>query len=239
MGKGKRNKAQKKDQFTQTKIEKTSDIKQKKGISIMALIPIILSVIALGVSICMACVQYIYSQAEYEYKRDPKFDVGGEMILRRIPPQGEEHITIPAITSFNVEIAEENNIDQLYFISPSKEVQEIYVNDDVEEQVNRYFNEEYKKKNADILSDDGEISYFYRFMVYSSLDDKIEIKVIYAKLEEMNAENEYSSTMELQVIDKIKILEFEKAHLNDPNYEGERQIAAEYRELEKYYEKYL
>lgn len=39
--------------------------------------------------------------------------------------------------------------------------------------------------------------------------------------------------------EKIKLYEFENAHKDDPNYEGERIIAKKYRELEEYFKDYL
>lgn len=204
-------------------------------------IPILISAIALAVSIVSACLQNIYSEAEYEYKRDPKFIISANDVeLQIVPLENGEYETQISTNGFNVEIEEKNNLERLYFISPQKEVSEIKLDSDesAEKQIEDYMYRECEK-GEDFITKNGDIGYFYRFLVYSSLDDKIEISILYNKRENITKENNRNGILNIVQADKIKLFEFENAHKDDPNYEGERIMAQQYRELEEYFRDYL
>lgn len=203
-------------------------------------IPILISAIALIVSIVSAYLQNIYSEAEYEYKRDPKFYISSALGIQLVPLENGDYETQINADEINVEIEEKNNLERLYFMSPQYEMVEILLDDNEspEDQIKKYMAKEYAKGD-DFTSKDGNYSYFYRFIVYSSLDDKIEINILYNKRENVTEENNRNGMFSLMPVDKIKLFEFEHAHKDDPNYEGERIIAKKYRELEEYFKDYL
>lgn len=204
-------------------------------------IPILISAIALIVSIVSAYLQNIYSEAEYEYKRDPKLSIyADELELQIVPLENGEYETQISTSGFNVEIEEKNNLEKLCFVSPKKEVFQVELASEksAEEHIREYMYRECAK-GEDYITENGDIGYFYRFIVYSSLDDKIEISVLYHKRENVTKENDRNGMLKLLQADKIKLYEFENAHKDDPNYEGERIIAKKYRELEEYFKDYL
>ena len=198
------------------------------------IIPIIISISALLISIIMMFLQYKFSEAEYEYKRDPEMIMYTDMKTEEIAKDDGTHVTAPVITQFMVDIVEPNNIKHLYFISPDMEVCEIYLDKnpdgskaDIDAQIKDYFtnadeNEKY------LYTESGNTAYFYHFMVTTGIDDTMELELLFAK---MYIDEEMLTSMR---VDKVKIIEFEQAHKNDPAYEGERIIASKYREIEKY-----
>lgn len=200
-----------------------------KKVIILTIVPIIISCLALVVSCYMAYSQARYAEAEYEYKRDPKFSVTATIVPHRMANGVNMHI----VTNFDVDIVLKNNIDKLYVVSPEKEVKQIFVNDEVSEQITKYFKEEYKDKEPDIFTENNQTAYFYRFIIYSTINNSMDIKILFGKTTITTPEG----FLDFQVVDEIKLLEFEKAHINDPHFQGEKQIAKEYRELEEYFQK--
>lgn len=226
-----RNKKRKSEQ-TQTDFPVKEEEREKEG-GYMFWIPVLVSLLSLGISCYAAYIQHTYANADYEYQRDPKFEMTAK--LQYVPMlQGNEYKTLVSISDFSIKILERNNIERLYLISPSKEVHEINLDGTMEKQFEDYFNQAYESHLPDLLEKNGTIAYFYRFLVYSSLDDELEINVLYVKTEVLEEKNNFSSPVQIEFIDRIKILEFEKAHPGDATYAGERKIAAEYRELEAY-----
>ena len=200
-------------------------------------LPILISLIAVIISFITMCLQYKYSQADYEYLRDPKFSIKGEYLEVSV---GTEKPQVSRFT-WTVSIKEKNNMDRLYFISPTKESYEISLDNEVyiDDHIKKYIDGEYAK-GYDYVSKDGKNKYFYRFIAYSSLDDSIEVNALYNKITVNDKDgNESPPPIELKQVDKIKLYEFENAHKDDPNYEGERIIAKKYRELEEYFKDYL
>lgn len=233
MSKGKRNKDKRK---IETAI-KADEFEKKNGGKKMMWIPIVISLLSLIISCYMAYLQFTYSDAEYKYKIDPVFNITAGLSVETVPKGEDDHISIPSLERFHVEIISENNIEKLYLISPEKEVHEIKINDEVEKQVNEYFEDQYESGEPDLLI--GENRYYYRFLVYKGIDDHMEIKTLYAKLNPLTRENDRKGIQQIEFVDEIKMLEFEKGYPGDPNHDGEKKIAKEYRELEEYYQKYL
>lgn len=199
------------------------------------IIPVIISVAALVISILGLLYQSYYNQADYEYKRDPEFEVSVRMALQTKEYEAEQK-TYPVIDKFNVDITAKNNIESLYIVSPTFEVTKIDVKYDIEKQLSDYFSQAYQNGKPDIANDNS--TYFYRFVIYSSIDDDIEMKLLYFKGSIISAKNK-DMDVNIRFIDPIELLEFEKAHLDDSEYEGERQIMKQYRDLKEYYGEWL
>lgn len=215
----------------ENKTKKVQEKEKIKKVGFLTVLPIIISCFALVVSCYMAYSQSQYAEAEYEYKRDPKFNINADVEFQKMS-NGE---STPFAVNFNVDIVLKNNIDRLYIVSPEKEVKEIMVNDEVSEQIGEYFDTEYKDRKPDIFTENDQIAYYYRFMIYSTINNSMDIKILFGKISTV----EPSNFMDFQVVDEVKVLEFEQAHKDDPHYEGEKQIAREYRNLEKYFQDYM
>lgn len=211
----------------------------KEDPMVWTILPIIISLFALGISIYMALLQYHYSQAEYEYKRNPTFNIGLDGLGMKREIVDGEAITIPFMQGFAVDIDSMNNFDHLYIIAPDYSAEEIRSRESfeteakeelVEKGVLDYFNQAYADGDPDMKI--GDNWYFYRFFVFKNLDNEYDIQGVYFKAQPMHS-SEISEMTFLPFTD-VDLLAYEKAHLDDENYEGERMIAAQYREIKKY-----
>lgn len=212
---------------------------KKENSMVWTILPIIISLLALGISIYMALLQYHYSQAEYEYKRNPTFNISLHGFgLKREIVDGEV-ITFPFMQGFAVDIDSMNNFGHLYIIAPDYSTEEIWSRESfkteakeelVEKGVFDYFNQAYADGSPDMKI--GDNWYFYRFFVFKNQDNEYDIQGAYFKAQPMRG-SELSGMTFLPFTD-VDQLEFEKAHLDDENYEGERRIAAQYREIKNY-----
>lgn len=206
---------------------------------VWTILPIIISLLALGISIYMALLQYHYSQAEYEYKRNPTFNISVDGFgLKRETIDGEV-ITLPFMQGFAVDIDSMNNFDRLYIIAPDFSVTEIsgrnIMETDaketlVEAGVAAYFERVYADGKPDM--EFGDNWYFYRFFVFKNLDNKYDVQGFFFKAQPLRGSE--TAAMTFRPFTDVDLLEFEKAHWDDENYEGERRIAAQYREIQKY-----
>lgn len=204
--------------------------KQKRDLTIW------ISLGALALSLLSFIVSGYFSYKEYQYKRDPVFDIRGQGIemQREALPNGE-HITKYTKANFKVEVDARNNLENLYFISPDKTVTRIDTQKKgmIEQNIKEYFEETYANNQPDALTESG-IATFYRFMVYTCHDGDIEINVLYCRGENLNAENNYKGEIIVDRLTKVDMLEFEQGHKDDSEYVGEKEIAQQYREIEAY-----
>lgn len=178
-----------------------------------------------------------YSKQDYEYKRDPIFDIKGEGIgyKTEILPNGEKFLRYTK-ANFSVKIERFNSLENLYLISPDKIVERINLESNIEEQIKNHFEEAYEDEQPDVVTESG-IATFYRFMVYTCHDGDIEINVLYVRGENDDEENNDPDVLGEITVDrltKVDMLEFEQGHKDDSEYVGEKEIAQQYREIEAY-----
>lgn len=192
------------------------------------IIPIVVSIISLCIAIYMAYIQYHYADIEYEYKVDPKLKVG---FIPTVKFDYKDGIRLNEFTAKNIdiEIAEKNNLRKVFLINSKNEVKDIGGIPGIEENL---------KKQITINSEDYDIEingykYKYWFLVFQSLDDDIDIHLIYTKSKPFAPDEQGIHVFDSR--EYIGILEFDKGHENDAEYEGERIIAEQYKEIVNWY----
>ncbi len=192
------------------------------------IIPIVISLVSLGIAIYMAYVQYNYADIEYEYKVDAKLKVG---FIPTVKSDFKDGSRLNEFTAKNIdiEIAEKNNLRKVFLINSKNEVKDIGGIPGIEENL---------KKQITINSEDYDIEingykYKYWFLVFQSLDDDIDIHLIYTKSKAFAPDEQGIHIFDSR--EYIGILEFDKGHENDAEYEGERIIAKQYKEIVNWY----
>lgn len=210
------------------KINKNRNPVKKERIDMFVIIPIVVSIISLCIAIYMAYIQYHYADIEYEYKVDPKLKVG---FIPTVKFDYKDGIRINEFTAKNIdiEIAEKNNLRKVFLINSKNEVKDIGGIPGIEENL---------KKQITINSEDFDIEinghkYKYWFLVFQSLDDDIDIHLIYTKSKAFAPDEQGIHIFDSR--EYIGILEFDKGHENDAEYEGERIIAKQYKEIVNWY----
>lgn len=210
------------------KINKSRNPIKKERIDMFVIIPIVVSIISLCIAIYMAYIQYHYADIEYEYKVDPKLKVG---FIPTVKFDYKDGIRLNEFTAKNIdiEIAEKNNLRKVFLINSKNEVKDIGGIPGIEENL---------KKQITINSEDYDIEingykYKYWFLVFQSLDDDIDIHLIYTKSKPFAPDEQGIHVFDSR--EYIGILEFDKGHENDAEYEGERIIAKQYKEIVNWY----
>ena len=210
------------------KINNSRNPIKKERIDMFVIIPIVVSIISLCIAIYMAYIQYHYADIEYEYKVDPKLKVG---FIPTVKFDYKDGIRLNEFTAKNIdiEIAEKNNLRKVFLINSKNEVKDIGGIPGIEENL---------KKQITINSEDYDIEingykYKYWFLVFQSLDDDIDIHLIYTKSKPFAPDEQGIHVFDSR--EYIGILEFDKGHENDAEYEGERIIAKQYKEIVNWY----
>lgn len=99
-----------------------------------------------------------------------------------------------------------------------------------------YFSESIKEHEIpDFLDTVNDVYYYYRFLVVKSLDGTTDIRVLYFKSSSMDLTGK-TGVFGFSDLDKTMMLDFEKGHLGDPLYAGERKIAEQYQEITEFLE---
>lgn len=213
-----------------TKLKLIGDKIERTGskVSIFTWISILVSIVALIISIYMAHLQYVYSDAEYMYKRDPKIGTPKGTLYLQESVDGDRFFMMKDI---NIEITEENNLEKVYLISPDYGVT-ILPGENYTEEMKMYFNETFRYEAPDLKL--NGYMYFYRFVLFEGLDDDLELNLFYLKTETLSGEGPVEFVF--NKVDRINLLHMQKGNRGDSTYEGERKMAKQYEELCVYYQ---
>ena len=195
---------------------------------LLNIIPILISSVALITSVCAAYMQYRYSDADYEYKRNPSFSVTGTMCIQKSIIEGRA-ISVPYLASFDFDFDELDNLEQLYGIAPDYSVEEIET-DNIEKNLNDYFSSAFGIREPDIKN--GNNWYYYRFIVFKAIDGELTMQVYLHKTQPFKGDE--TAAVMIEKADEVRLLEFEKGHIGNSDFDGERQIAAQYKEIKQY-----
>jgi len=193
---------------------------------VIEVLPIIISCFALAVSGIALYVNYYFNPKEYEYKIDPEVEVIGRIGLQ-VLQNGTGYSEESFLEDMQIHILQKHNLQEAYLISPDNTVEKLEI-DDMEEHLLSKFSQELKMNKADLVF--GDLTYQYVFLLLKGLDDTSELYLVYAK---SNGEG-----FEFQAASGIEIWGFANSHPDNPEFAGEKAMAAQYENLLKASEKY-
>ena len=193
---------------------------------VIEILPIIISCFALAVSGIALYVNYYFNPKEYEYKIDPEVEVIGRIGLQ-VSQNGTGYSEESFLEDMQIHILQKHNLQEAYLISPDNTVEKLEI-DDMEERLLSKFSQELKMNKADLVF--GDLTYQYVFLLLKGLDDTSELYLVYAK---SNGEG-----FEFQAASGIEIWGFANSHPDNPEFAGEKAMAAQYENLLKASEKY-
>lgn len=193
---------------------------------VIEVLPIIISCFALAVSGIALYMNYYFNPKEYEYKIDPEVEVIGRIGLQ-VLQNGTGYSEESFLEDMQIHILQKHNLQEAYLISPDNTVEKLEI-DDMEERLLSKFSQELKMNKADLVF--GDLTYQYVFLLLKGLDDTSELYLVYAK---SNGEG-----FEFQAASGIEIWGFANSHPDNPEFAGEKAMAAQYENLLKASEKY-
>ena len=193
---------------------------------VIEVLPIIISCFALAISGIALYVNYYFNHKEYEYKIDPEIEVIGRIGLQ-VSQNGTGYSEESFLEDMQIHILQKHNLQEAYLISPDNTVEKLEI-DDMEERLLSKFSQELKMNKADLVF--GNLTYQYVFLLLKSLDDTSELYLVYAK---SNGE-----VFEFQAASGIEIWGLANSHPDNPEFAGEKAMAAQYENLLKESENY-
>lgn len=202
---------------------------EERGREIMAGngISLLISAVALVVSIASVIFNLYYANKEYEYKMDSEVEVTGKIGLQ-VHQSGTGYNEETFLEDMQVRILQKNNLQNAYLIYPNNIVEELVI-DDMEERLLSEFHEELKVNKADLAF--GDTTYQYVFLLLKGLDDTTELYLVYAKSN--------SEIFNFQSVSGIEIWGLANSHPDEPGFKGEKVMAAQYEKIMKDSEKYI
>ena len=224
----KKNKALTKKQVIQNEKHKESGKEEKRlnARIVIEVLPIIISCFALIVSVIALYVNYYFNHKEYEYKIDPEIEVIGRIGLQ-VSQNGTGYSEESFLEDMQIHILQKHNLQEAYLISPDNTVEKLEI-DDMEERLLSKFSQELKMNKADLVF--GNLTYQYVFLLLKSLDDTSELYLVYAKSSD--------EVFEFQAASGIEIWGLANSHPDNPEFAGEKAMAAQYENLLKESENY-
>ncbi len=194
-------------------------------------ISILLSAIALAVSIVSVFFSIYYSNKEYSYKIDPQVEGVGRMGVQKVSAESGEFKV--GITEFVFSITAKNNLDRAYIIYANNQVEELEL-DSMEDILDGKV-ESGLTSTPDIKI--GKYEYRYYFVYLESLDNHGELYLIYTKTYPSSPEGK---ELTFDAISGIEVYGLKnESHENAEEYEGERIMAEEYVRILKELPKYM
>lgn len=210
--------------------EKHVDRKEEKRLDariVIDIIPIIISCFALVVSGITLCVNYYFNNKEYEYKLDPEVEVAGGFGVQVVQDENQRKAE-PFIENLHIEILQKNNLMEAYMIHPDNTVDKLKI-DNIEEVLASELNNSLKMNRKDLVFDD--IFYQYEFLYLKGLDGTSELYLVYTKSN--------GDFFNFNGVSGIEIWGLANSHPDDPDFEGEKMMAAQYEQIIKDSEKYI
>lgn len=184
------------------------------------MISIILSCVALIVSIFAYHNQSQYAEMEYEYKLEPEIDVTGAMSFEMQKQDDGVDITLNN-DNFEIQVLQKNNLRRAYLIHANYKVEKLEM-DEIEQTLNNDWENTFQFKEPDL--EKNGVKYNYEFLYLEGLDQSSSLYLIYAR---------YGKTENfcVQALSGVEIIELEKLNEDDDKYEGEREFAKLYLDI--------
>lgn len=181
---------------------------------------IILSCIALIVSIFSYRNQSQYAEMEYEYKLEPEIEITGGMSLTLQKQADGAEISLNN-DSFEIQILQKNNLHRAYLIHADYSVEKLEM-DEMEQTLENDWKNRFQFDEPDL--ERKGVKYNYEFLFLEGLDDSCELYLIYSRYGKTDNFGVYA-------VSGIEIIELEKLNADDEKYEGERELAKLYLEV--------
>lgn len=193
--------------------------KERRSITVSEALSIIISFLALGVSIVALIHSDHYSELEYKYKVAPQIEITGRPEIKVNPSGGPPFTTMAEI---QVSVVEQNNLDRAFVIYGDNRVERLKL-DDIEGTLEGKIKSGLDTK-ADIVS--GEWEYRYFFLYLEGLDGETNLYLIYTK--------SLPGAFAFNAVSGIEVYGLEKAdYENEADYVGEKLMAQKYVQLLK------
>lgn len=207
-------------------IVKEGEGKEGKN-KMLDILSILVSGIALIISAFSFLNQYHYSELEYEYKIDPEIEVQGDMGMSIQLDEVGKYITLSDLEN-KIQIPQKNNLHSAYIIHSDYEIEKLEFN---EEENTLETTEEINFSEPNMIV--NGVSYHYEFLFLEGLDDGYKLYLLYMR--SGRVENEFG----FYKLSGVEILELEKAHINEEDYAGEKELAKKYLEVLEGCQKYM
>lgn len=188
---------------------------------------LVVSLMAIAISIIAMANQISYADKEYRYKLEPEIQPQASMKLQ-IQAKTNDYTTTADFDSFAIEVLQKNNLQAAYLIYSDNEVEKLEL-DDLEKTLEAEIEKSAKLDKPDIV--EGGISYNYRFLYLKDMDGGYRLSLFYIKAQK--------DKIIFNNVSEIEIWELEQGHPDDREYLGEKQMAAKYVEVLKGCEKYM
>ncbi len=185
------------------KKQKTNTESRKDIMLIISFGSLMVSILAL----IFSAFSVYYSQKEYKYKLDPRFETRSGIMVKRNNDGSAKY----GSSGFSIELLEENNLKSAYIIHANNIAEKKSIEDDT-------IHVNLNKMEYDLIV--GDINYQYKFLLLNSLDDSSELYLIFFK----------SVGGEIQVGEAANtdIWSYLNGNISNSYYEGERQMAEHY-----------
>lgn len=191
---------------------------------IVMIVNVVLSSLAIIVSVFALYNSIYYDKKESEYKIGPQLEVLGAPKIEKDSLEGSPKMTLSMV---QINILEKNNLDQAYAIHSDGEVEKLpldNIENTLEGQVKYNMQQE-----PNIVS--GQYEYRYFFLYLKSLDGDGNLHLIYIKTSPEN--------MVFNGVSGIEVYGLQNTHQNEKAYEGEKFMAEEYVRILENLPKYL
>lgn len=224
------NKNKNKNKNKAKQIQPIEEKEEKKMVSMLEIMSILISAVALFVSIATVLCSAYYSNKEYTYKIDPQIEGAVRIAVRKT---SAEYGDFEVGTEFELSITAEDNLDRAYIVYANDHVEELELDD--MENILKGKTESGLTTTPDI--EVGKYEYRYYFVYLESLDDNGELYLIYTK---KHSAAQGEQQVMFNAISGIEVYGLEnESHENAEEYAGEKIMAEKYVQLLSELPKYL
>ncbi|MFM1582202.1 hypothetical protein ABGF48_08415 [Helcococcus bovis] len=167
----------------------------------------------------------------YKENRNPVLDIKTKIYIQK-----NEDEAIPTGNS-SITILNRNNLENIYLILPSNYVIPINVNNKAEITLDEVI----KNSNVDekdFIVKHKEFYYKYAFILSKSIFEDIDIYLFYSKSSSIRDKNDIAE-IGVNFLSEEEVYMLENYDKDNPEREGERQIAKQYKEIIKWYKNNL
>lgn len=187
----------------------------------------VISVASLFITTFLTCFTLNYLDKEYKYKLSPEVEIysGIKLQLYQLENNVEKDVYSERI---KIKIKNKNNLEKAYLIYPNNVVRKLNI-DEVENTLVESFDKDIELKKDELKF--GDNSYQYCFLLLMGMDGSYELCLIYVKTDGEN--------IKIDSVSGIEIWGLENSNKDDPEFEGERVMAEQYRKILKESSNYI